>query len=175
MRLVTCVAKHSLRVRDGIDLGKPFRFGSVFFVAVPAEVGDVRQLGGIAAFSLHMFGLRTVAGFALHTCMLSRVMNFGFSIVAEGALATSCIGNRRRGNHVQCSRAVVPVFAKVFRDHGSANNEEENHSSQNDQSGTNQVSRIPEKATQSHPQNLKLNSCPYEREARSLHRQVCGS
>lgn len=154
MRLVTRVAKHSLRVRDGIDLGKPFRLGGVLFVAPPAEVGDVRQLGGIAAFSLHMFGLRTVAGLASHPRMLSRVMNFGFSIVAEGALASTRIGNRRRGNHVQRSRPVVSVLAKVLGYHGGANDEEDHHSSQKDQSGTNQVSRIPEKATQSHPQNL---------------------
>ena len=36
VRLVTSVAKHALRMRDRIDLGKPFRLGSVFFVAAPA-------------------------------------------------------------------------------------------------------------------------------------------
>jgi hypothetical protein len=175
VRLVTRVAKHSLRVRDGIDLGKPFRLGGVFFVAPPAEIGDVGKLGDVAAFSLHMFGLRAMAGFASYTRMFARLMGLGFGIVAEGALVVPSIGNRRCGNHVQRTRPVVPIFAKVFGDHGGANDEEDNQSSQKDQRGTNQVSRIPEKATQSHPQNLKRNSCPHEREAQSLRRQVCGS
>jgi hypothetical protein len=175
VRLMTSIARHSLRVRDGIDLRKPFRFCSVFFMTAAAEVDDVRQLGNIAAFSLDMFGLGTVTGLAGHSLVLSRIMNFGFCVVAESALASSRIGDRRGGNHVQRSRPVVAIFPKIFGDHGGAHDEEDHNSSQKDQRGTNQVSRIPEKATQGHPQNLKRNSCPHEREAGSLRRQVCGS
>ena len=160
MRLMTTVAEHSLRVRDGIDLRKPVGFGTVFFMAAAAEICDVGKLRNIAAFSLHMFGLGTVAGLASHSRVLSRVMNFGFGIVADSALTAPGIGNRRGGNHVQRSRPVVPVFTKVFGDHDGANDKEDNQSGQKDQSRTNQVSRIPEKATQSHPQNLKPYSCP---------------
>ncbi len=160
MRLMTSVAKHSLRVRNGIDLRKPFRFGSVLFMAAAAEVGDVRQLGNIAAFSLDMLGLGTVAGLAGHSRVLSRVMNFGFGLVAESALASARIDDRRGGNHVQSSRPVMSVFTEVLGNHGGANDQEDNQSSQKDQSWTNQVSRISEKATQCHPQNLSRYSCP---------------
>ena len=121
MRLMTCVAKHSLRVRDGIHLRKPFRFGSVFFMAAAAEVGNVRQLGNISAFRLDMLGLGTVAGLAGHSRVFSRIMNFGFGIVAECTLASARIGDRRSGDHVQGSRPVMSVLTKVFGNHGGAN------------------------------------------------------
>ena len=152
VRLVTSVAKHPLRVRHRIDLGKSLGLRSVFFVAAAAEVGDIGQLGNIATFGLHMFRLGTVAGLASHPRMLSRVMHFGFGIVAEGALASARIGDRRGGDHVQRSRPVVSVFAKVFGYHDGANNQEDHHSGQQNQGRTNQVSRISEDATQCHPQ-----------------------
>lgn len=151
MWLMTSVAGHALRVRHSSDLGNSLGFGSIFFMAAAAEIGDIGQLGNVATFRLYVFCLGTVAGLARHTRMFSRIVHFGFGIVAERALASARIGDWRRRDHVQGSRAVVSVEPKVFGNHGGANDEEDNQSSQKDQSGTNQVSRIPEKATQCHP------------------------
>ena len=98
-----------MRVRHRIDLGKRFGLSSVFFVATATEVGDIGQLGNVPTFRLHVFRLGTVTGLASHPRMLSRVMHFGFGIVAEGALASARIGDRRGGDHVQRSRPIVSV------------------------------------------------------------------
>jgi hypothetical protein len=79
--------------------------------------------------------------------MLAPVMHLGFLVVAEGALASASIGNGERGDHVERTGPVVSVFPKVLGHHGGADNQEDNHSGQQDQRGTNQMSRIPEKAT----------------------------
>jgi len=151
VRLVTSVAKHALRVRDRIDLGKTLRLGRVIFMAAAAEIGYVGQLGDIGGGVVRVFGQGAVAGFASNTRMLTPVMHLGFFIVAEGALASAGIGNWERGNGVERTRRVMSVFPKVLGHHGGAENQENTHCRQQDQPGTNQVSRISEKATQCHP------------------------
>ena len=89
MRLVTSVANHALGVRDGIHLGEAFRLGGVFFMAAPAEVGDVRQLGDIGDGVVSVFAQGAVAGLAIYTRMLSPAMHLGLVIVAEDALVVA--------------------------------------------------------------------------------------
>jgi hypothetical protein len=125
---MTSVAEHALRVRHGIDLGKSLGLGSIFFVAAAAEIGDIGQLGNVATFCLNVFCLGTVAGLAGHTRMFSCVVHFGFGIVAEGALASARVGDWRGRYHVQGSRAIVSVQAKVFGYHDGANNQKDHHS-----------------------------------------------
>ena len=152
---MTSVARHALRVRHGIDLGKTLGLGSIFFVAAAAEVGDIGQLGDVPTFCLNVFCLGTVAGLASHSRMFSRVVHLGFGIVAEGALASARIGDGRGHDHVQGSRAIVSVEAKVLGDHDGANNQEDHHSGQKNECRANQMSRIPEDATQCHPQKIE--------------------
>ena len=128
VRLMTSVAGHAFRVRHGIDLGKSLGLGSIFFMAAAAEIGDIGQLGDVPTFCLNVFCLRTVAGLAGHARMLSRIMHFGFGIVTEGALASARVGDWRGRDHVQGSRAIVSVQAKVFGYHDGANNQEDHHS-----------------------------------------------
>ena len=151
MRLVTSVTKHALGVRNGFYLGKTFGLGRVFFVAAPAQVGDVGQLGHIGDRVIRMFGQRSVTGLATNSRVLSAAMHLGFILVAGGALASAGIGNWERGNGVERTRRVMSVFPKVLGHHGGAENQENTHCRQQDQPGTNQVSRISEKATQCHP------------------------
>jgi len=153
VRLVTSVANHALGVRYGIHLGKGFRLGSVFFMAAPAEVGDIGQFGHVGDGVVHMFGQGAVACLTMYTRMLTCVMHLGFLVVADRALASASIGNGERGDHVKRTRPVVSVFSKVFGYHNGPDNQEDNHSRQQDERGTNQVSGISEKATQCHPQS----------------------
>ena len=122
MRLVTGVAKHALGVRDRIYLGKAFRLGSVFFMATPAEVGDVGQFGHIGDGVVRMFGQGAVTGLATNSRVLSATMRFGFIFVAGGALASAGIGNGQRANHVERARPIVSVFPEVLGHHGGAEN-----------------------------------------------------
>ncbi len=151
MRLVTSVANHALGVRHRIHLGKSLGLGGVLFMAAPAEVGHVRQLGNIGNGIVRVFGQGAVAGLAAHARVLPRVMHLGFIGVAEGALACPRIGNRQGGDHVKRTRPVVSILPKVFGHHGGADNEEDDDSRQQDQRGSNQVCRISEKATQCQP------------------------
>ena len=131
--------------------GKALRLGSVFFVAAPAEVGDVGQLGHIGFGVVRVFGQGAVAGLATNARVLSPVVRLGFFVVADGALAAAGIGNGKRADHVERTRPIMSVFPKVLGHHGGAENQENSHPRQQDQPGANQVSRIPEKATQRHP------------------------
>ena len=140
MRLVTSVANHALGVRDAIHLGEAFRLGGVFFMAAPAEVGYVGQFRHVGGWIVSVCGQRAMAGFTMHIRMLAAVMDFGFLVVAGGALASAGIGNGERGDHVKRTRPVVSIFPKVFGYHGGTNNQEHNNSGQQHQRRTNQVS-----------------------------------
>ena len=168
VRLVTSVAKHALGVRDRIDLGKALRLGSVFFMAAPAEVGDVGQLGHIGDGVVRMFGQGSVAGLATNSRMLSPVMHLGFFFVAGGALASAGIGNGQRADHVERARPVVSVFPKVLGHHGGAENQEDSHSPParpaRDESG---VQNSGKSDSMPSP-NLKRYSCPHLRRAKGL-------
>jgi len=140
-------------MRHRIDLGKSLGLGGVFFVAAAAEVGDVGQLGRVPTLGLDVFGLGTVAGLASYARVLSRVVHFGFGIMAEGALGMARVGDGQPTDHVKRARSIVPIFTKILGNHSGANNEEYAHSRQQNHGRTNQMSRISEEATQSHPQN----------------------
>jgi len=137
VRLVTSVANHALGVGDGIYLGKAFRLGGVFFMAAPAEVGYVGQLGHIRNGVVSVFGQGAVACLTMHIRVLTPVMHFGFLVMAEGALGSAGIRNGERGDHVERTGPVVSVFPKVFGNHCGADNQEDNHSGQQDERGTN--------------------------------------
>ena len=139
MRLVTRIAKHALGMRDRIYLGKGFRLGSVFFMAAPAEVADVGQLGHIRLGVVSVFGQWSVAGLTTNARMLTRVVRLGFFFVADGAVALAGIGDGERADHVKRARPVVSVFTKVLRHDGGAENQENSRRRQQDQSGANQV------------------------------------
>ncbi len=168
MRLVTSITKHALGVRDRIHLRKTLRLGSVFFVAAPAEVGYVRQLGHIGNGVVSVFSQGAMAGLATNLRVLSPAMRLGFGIVAEDALASASIGNGERADHVDCTCPIVSKFPKVLGHHGGAENQKNTHSRQQDQPRANQVSRIPEKATQCHPPIQIRYFCLYLRRAEGL-------
>jgi hypothetical protein len=144
MRLVASAAKHALRMRDRIYLGKVLGLGCVFLMAAPAEVGDIGQLGHVGNGIVSVFGQGAMAGFATNTRVLTPVVGLGLFLVASDALASAGIGHWERTDHVERARAVVSVFPEVLGHHGGAENQENPHSRQQDQPGANQVPGIPE-------------------------------
>ena len=127
MRLVTGVANHALGVRYGINLGEALGFGSIFFMAAPAEVGYVGQLGHVGDGVVHMFGQRSVTGLTADSRVLPRVVHLSFVFMARGALASTSIGDRQRTDHIERARPVVSVFPKVLGYHNGANHQENSH------------------------------------------------
>jgi hypothetical protein len=122
VRLVTNVAKHALRMRHRIHLGKSLGLSSVFLMAASAEVGYVRQFGDIGDGVVRVFGQGAVAGLAGDTRVLSPVMHLGLLIVAEAAFGSARIGNGVRVDHVERTHTIVSIFSKVLGHHGGANN-----------------------------------------------------
>ena len=131
-------------MRDRIYLGKALGLGSVFFMAAPAEVGDIGQLGHVGNGIVSVFGQGSVAGFATNTRVLTPVVGLGLFLVAGDALASAGIGHGEGADHVEGARPVVSVFPEVLGHHGGAENQENSHSRQQDQPRTNQVPGIPE-------------------------------
>lgn len=156
VRLVTSVAKHSLGVRNRLYLGKSYGLGGVFFMAAPTEIGYIGQLGYIGDGVVRMFGQGTMAGLATNSGMLPPTVHLGFFIVAGGTLASTGVGNWKCADHVKRARPVVSVLPKVLGHHGGTEDQENPHRHQQDQPGTYQMSRIPEKTTQCHPPNKKI-------------------
>lgn len=128
MRLVANVAKHAIRVRHGNHLREACRFSRIFFVAAPAEIGNVGQFGHIGYGIIRVFGQWPVTSLAPHVRVLSAGMRLGFINVAGLALAAASIPNRAGGDHVERPRAVVPILAKVLGHDGGPDDQEDAHS-----------------------------------------------
>jgi len=138
------ITEHTLRMRNCFYLGKIPGLGGILFVAAPAQIRDIGQLRHVRNRVFRMLGQRAMAGFATNSGMLSTVMHFGLLVMTHGALTVAGISNGARRYHIERSGAVVSVLPKALGHHGSADYQEKNHSGQQDQRGSNEVSGITE-------------------------------
>jgi len=114
MRLVTTVAKHALGMRYRRHLREALGFGGIFFVAAPAKVCHVGQLGHVGGGVGSVLGQRSMTGLAGDIRMLAPSMRLGFLVVAKDALAVPSVGDGASADHLECARPVMSVFPKVL-------------------------------------------------------------
>ena len=131
-------------MRHCIHLGEALGLGGILFVAAPAKVGHLRQLGYVGSGVVSVLGQRPVTGFAGDIRMLAATVHFAFLIVALEALLVAGIGDGASADHFERARPIVPIFPKVFRHYHSPNQQEHHQPGNQDQRGANQVSGIPE-------------------------------
>ena len=118
--LMALVAGHASGMLGGDHLGKVSWLGRVFFVATPAEVGDVGQLRNVCRGIVGVLRQGPMTGLARYVSVFARCPCFGFVIMAEntGVLPGVCDGvlpDQRKG-----TRAVVAVLPKSFGDNRAA-------------------------------------------------------
>jgi len=117
-------------MRDRIHLGEALGLGGILFVATPAEVGHIGQLGDMGRGVIRMLGQRSMARLAGHSRVLAAAVHFALCVVTHHTLFVAGISNRPGGDHVERTRAVVSIFPKVLGHHQGAENQKGSQSSQ---------------------------------------------
>ena len=105
-------------------LGEALGLGGILFVAAPAKVGHIRQLGNVGGWVVSVLGQRSMAGLAGDVCMLPPTMRLGLRIVALEALLMPGVGDGASADHIQRARPVMSVFPKIFRHYDSPDDQE---------------------------------------------------
>lgn len=123
MRLMAGVAEHAARVLRGSDLREAVRLGCVFFVAPPAEVGDVGELRLVSRRVVGggVLRLRSVTGFAGDVGVAAGGADLGLVVVAKRAGVLAGVRDGPLPDHVERRRPVMAIFAESFRNDGGAN------------------------------------------------------
>jgi len=151
VRQVAGVARGAAGVFGGDDLREPLGLGGVLFVAAAAEIRDVGELGLHGAGIVGVRGQRAVAAFASDVGVLAGGAHFSLVVVAHDAGVLAGEGDGALTDGGEGSRAVVAILAELFGDYGSADGEEEADSGEQNDGGTEQMSRVMEQAAQIGP------------------------
>jgi hypothetical protein len=125
VRLVTTVAKHALGMSYRSHLREALGFGGIFFMAAPAEVCHIGQLGHVGGGVVSVLGQRTMTGLAGDIRMLALAMRLGFRIVTEEALAVPSVGDGASADHLECAPPVMSIHPKVLRHYDSPDEQED--------------------------------------------------
>jgi hypothetical protein len=137
------VAGHAAGMLRGNDLGESSWFGGVFFVATPAEVGDVGQLRNVRRGIVGMLRQGPMTGFARHVSVLAGGARFGFVIMAEDAGVLPGVRDGPLPHQRKGTRAIVAVLSKRFGDNRAAHHQKYNHTGQQNQGRANQMTCVP--------------------------------
>ena len=128
VRLMALVADHASGMLGGCHLGKVPRFGCILFVATPAEIRDVRQLGNVRRGVVGVFRQWAMARFARDVSMLAGCARLRFTIVAENAGVLAGIRDGPLADHSERPRAIVAILPEGFRHNRAAHREENTES-----------------------------------------------
>jgi len=131
-------------MRHCIHLGEALGLGGIFFVAAPAKVGHIGQLGHIGGGIVSVLGQGSVAGFAGDIRMLAATMRLALLIVALEALLMPSVGDGASADRFERTRPVVSVFPEVFRHYDSPDEQEHRQPRKQNQCRANQVSGSPQ-------------------------------
>jgi len=101
-------------MRDGIHLVEALGLGGILFVAAPAKVGHIGQLGNVGGGVVSVLGQGSVTGLAGDLRMHSATVRLGLLIVALEALLMPGVGDGAGADQCERAGAVVSVFPKVF-------------------------------------------------------------
>jgi hypothetical protein len=151
VRLVAGVAGSAAGMFRCDNLRKPLGLGCVLFVADAAEAGDLRELGDDGAGIVGMLGERAVAAFAGYVGVFAGGAGFGLVVVAQDAGILAGVGDGTLADGGQGAGAVVAVLSEVLGDYRRSDGEENADSGEQDEGGSDQMSRIMEQAAQIGP------------------------
>jgi len=116
VRLMALIAGHAAGMLGRSHLGEASWLGRVLFVATPAEVGDVRQLGNVRRGIVRVLRQGSVTRFARYVSVLAGCARLGFVVMAEnaGVLPGECDGPLP--DHGKRSRTIMTVLSKSLGD-----------------------------------------------------------
>jgi len=98
------------------NLRKALRFGGAGCVTSGTEHGRIRQNRLDCRWIVGMFGLRPVAGFAIHVRMFAVLLYVQNVHVTGLASLVPGVFGRMRGNLADGSPAIVPILSKALGD-----------------------------------------------------------
>jgi hypothetical protein len=146
VRLMALIADHAAGMLGCNHLREGPRLGSVLFVAAPAEIGDVGQLGNVPRRVVRMLCQRAMARFAGDVSVLAGCPRLGFGIMTDNAGILPCVRDGPLPHHGQGAGTIVAVLSKGFGDDRAAQYQKGGQASQQNQGRPNQMTCIPYQA-----------------------------
>ena len=114
------VAGHAAGMLGGHHLGKGWWLGRVFFVATPAEVGDVGQLRNVRRGIVGVLRQGPMTGFARYVGVFAGGARCGFVIMADDAGVLAGVSDGPLPDQRKRTGAIVAVLSKSFGDNRAA-------------------------------------------------------
>jgi hypothetical protein len=151
VRLMTGITGHVAHMFGGHHLRESFWFGGVFFVAAPAESGDIRQVGLDRAWVIGMLSLWPVAGLAGYVGVTAGGSDLGLFIMAADTSVLAGEGNGTLANHCERARAIVPILAERLGDDRLAQQQKDSHGGDENYHQPRQMERVSKKTAQECP------------------------
>ena len=145
------VAGHAAGMLGGHNLGKSSWLGGVFFVATPAEVGDVGQLRNVGHRVIGVFRQWAVAGFASDVRVTTGCASFAFVLMTEQAGILAGKGHGVCASGIQRRRPVVAILPECLGNHYRTDDQENAQRGQQNQRRPEKMARIMEKLAQEPP------------------------
>jgi hypothetical protein len=128
--LMALIAGHPAGMLDGRHLGEASWLGRVFFVAAPAEVGDVRQLRNVRRGIVRVLRQRSMTRFARYVSVLAGGTRLGFVVMAKNARVLPGERDGPLPGHGQRTRAIVAVLSESLGDNRAAYHQKYGQASQ---------------------------------------------
>ena len=138
------VAGHAAGMLGGHHLGKAWWLGRVFFVATPAEVGDVGQLRNVRRGIVGVLRQGPMTGFARYVSVFAGGACLGFVIMAKNAGVLPGVRDGPLPDQRKGTRAIVAVLSKRFGDNRAAHHQKCGHTGQQNQGRANQMTSVPQ-------------------------------
>jgi hypothetical protein len=141
--LMALVAGHAAGMLGGNDLGKASWLGRVFFVATPAEVGNVGQLRNVRRGIVGMLRQGAMTGFARYVSVLAGCARFGLVVMAENASVLPRVSDGPLPDQPKRTGAIVAVLSKSLGDNRATHHQKYGQAGQQNQSRANQMTCVP--------------------------------
>jgi hypothetical protein len=137
------IADHAAGMLGGGHLGKGSWLGRVFFVAAPAEAGDVGQLRNVRRGIVGMLRQSAMTGFARYVSVLAGCARFGLVIMAEHAGVLPRVSDGPLPDQGERTGAIVTILSKRFGDNRAAHHQKNGKTGQQNQGRANQMTCVP--------------------------------
>jgi len=138
------VAGHATGMFGGHHLGEGAWLGRVFFVAAPAEVGDVGQLRNVRRGIVGVLCQGPMTGFARYVSVFAGGACFGFVIMAEYAGVLPGVSDGVLADQRKRTGTIVAVLSEGFGDNRAAHYQKDSQASQQNQGRANQMTSVPD-------------------------------
>ncbi|MGA2273902.1 MAG: hypothetical protein ABSH00_10130 [Bryobacteraceae bacterium] len=153
------VAGHAAGMLGGNNLGEVSWLGRVFFVAKPAEVGDVGQFWHVRRGIVRVQRQGSMAGFAGYVSVLAGCPRFAFVTMAENAGVLPGVNDGPLPDQGKRAGPIMAVLSKSFGNNRAAHRQKDGQTGQQNQGRANQMTCVPHQMAHRSPSPREPDLC----------------